>query len=237
MMPDNLNPLDIGVAGVVLLSSLLAFARGFVREVLSVAAWVGAIFVSLWAFPLVAPFARQHIEMRMIADPLAGGGVFVLSLILFSMVSHRLSDSVREGRLSAIDRSLGFGFGAFRGVLIACVAYMFMIFLWPGEADQPGWFKESRTRPMLARGAELLMSVIPDPRGADAGREAEMQRRRQERAVEDIRALERMATPAPQKVNTAAPDAERGYDDRDRVRIEQLIENTDKRPAEPMPPQ
>lgn len=234
---DSLNPLDVAVVFVVFLSAVLAFARGFVREVLSVAAWVGAILVALYAFPHVAPLAREQIETRMIADVAAGGGVFFLALLVFSILSHRLSDTVREGRLSAIDRSLGFGFGALRGGVIACLAYLFMIFLWPSESDQPAWFKEARTRPMLANGAETLLSVLPDPRGTDAAREAELQRIRQERAAEDRRALERLSNPEPQRPNTAAPETERGYNTQDRGRMEQLIKNTDEPAGTPPPPQ
>ncbi len=234
---DALNPLDIAVVAVVFLSAVLAFARGFVREVLSVAAWVGAVLVALYAFPHLAPLARQQIETQFIADIATGAGVFVVALLVFSILSHRLSDKVREGRLSAIDRSLGFGFGALRGVLIACLAYMFMVFLWPTESDQPGWFKQARTLPMLARGSETLLSILPDPRGPDAAREAELQRIREERAAEDRRALERLSNPAPQRPNTAAPETERGYNTQDRGRMEQLIKNTDEPAAEPPPPQ
>lgn len=229
MNAGGFNPLDVAVVVVVLLSAALAFARGFAREVLSVFAWVGAILVALYAFPHVAPLVRAKVETRFVADVLAGGAVFTGALIVFSMVSHRLTDGIRAGSLSAIDRSLGFGFGAFRGVVIACLAYLFMVFLWPGEAEQPDWFKTARTRPMLEGGAGLLKRMVPNADGDSAARDAQ--------AAEDRRVLERLSTPEPQRANPAAPQPDQGYKTQERGNIDQLIKNLDEQRADPPPRQ
>jgi len=73
---DNLpiNATDILVFAILLISGLLAFFRGFVREVLSVGAWVGAAFATLYGFAHVRPYARDLIGIDMIADIIAGAG-------------------------------------------------------------------------------------------------------------------------------------------------------------------
>ena len=47
-----MNWLDLAVIGIVALSAIFAFARGFVREALSIVAWVGAAAVTLYGFRL-----------------------------------------------------------------------------------------------------------------------------------------------------------------------------------------
>ena len=69
--------IDICFVAILVISGILAYIRGFVREVLSVAAWVGAAFVTLYGYPHLQPFARAHIENRMIADVAAGGIEFI----------------------------------------------------------------------------------------------------------------------------------------------------------------
>jgi len=228
MEGGGLNPVDIAVIAIVLVSALMAFARGFVREVLSVAAWVGAAFVTLYAFPLVAPEVRLQIDSRWLADGATVLGVFTLSLVVFSVLTHMVSGRVQESSLSAIDRSLGFAFGVLRGAVIVSLGYMFMGWLW---SEPPQWLQEARTRPLMAAGAQTLREMLPNANLDPAQREAERLRRQAEEAIQAQRALERLANPQP-PTGPATPDTDQGYTAEQRNRMEQLIRNT----AEPEPP-
>ncbi|HYE52911.1 MAG TPA: CvpA family protein [Azospirillaceae bacterium] len=223
---SGLNPVDVGVAAVVLLSALLAFARGFVREVLSIAAWVGAAVVTLYAFHSVRPYVQAYIERQLIADGVAIVGLFVASLLVFSVLSHMLSAKVSDSALSAIDRSLGFGFGVVRGAVLVSLAYMFATFIWPD--NPPDWLRDARTRPMLASGADMLRGFVPDSAGDRLTREAEDRRAAAERAAADLKALERLSNPAPANTspapNAGAREPDRGYNDRERAEMEKALE-------------
>ena len=72
METTSINPTDIAVIVILLLSALLAFARGLVREVLSVGAWVGAAFATLYLFPHVLPMVQQIVAKELIAKAVAG---------------------------------------------------------------------------------------------------------------------------------------------------------------------
>ena len=72
METTSINPTDIAVIVILLLSALLAFARGLVREVLSVGAWVGAAFSTLYLFPHVLPIVQQVVAKELIAKAVAG---------------------------------------------------------------------------------------------------------------------------------------------------------------------
>jgi membrane protein required for colicin V production len=82
------NVTDIAVIVVLLISALLAYARGFVHEVLAVAGWVGAIFATIYGFPYARPYARSLIPVELIADLVAGLVIFVVTLVLLSFVTR-----------------------------------------------------------------------------------------------------------------------------------------------------
>ena len=84
------NLIDIGVAAVLLLSALLAFSRGFVRESLAVAGWVGAGFAALYLYAPLSPFVRDYVPITIVAYAITVVGVFILTLIVISILSHRL---------------------------------------------------------------------------------------------------------------------------------------------------
>ncbi len=116
---------DAAILGVVVLSGVLAFFRGFVREVLGVGAWLGAAVLAVWAAPSVRPhftrLLRDHPGMDILA---AYAVVFVVSLIVLLLLSQAVSRVVRRSALGGLDRSLGLLFGLARGAAIVAVAYI-----------------------------------------------------------------------------------------------------------------
>ena len=65
---------------------MLAFLRGLVREVLGLAAWVGAIFAGVWALPRVRPQFQEWLGTSPWVDPIAFGVVFIISLIVLMLI-------------------------------------------------------------------------------------------------------------------------------------------------------
>ncbi len=110
--PYAMNPLDLGVIGIVALSAIFAFARGFVREALSIVAWAGAGAITLYGFNWVYAQVEPRVHDRLLAQLSAGFGLFVVSLIVLTILTGIIARSVRASGLSPIDRTLGFIFGA-----------------------------------------------------------------------------------------------------------------------------
>lgn len=160
---DNLpiSWVDIILIAVILISAILAFTRGFVHEVLSIAAWIGAAVVTYFAFPYASPFVREQIELQLLADIVTGLTIFVLALVVFTIVSHALSRNVKNSSLGAVDRSLGLLFGAFRGIVLICAAYLIMMWVIPKPEDRPTWILNARATPMVEKGALYLASLLP----------------------------------------------------------------------------
>ena len=114
--------LDLGLLAVVLISALLAMLRGFTREVLAIASWGAAAIAAVYLHPLLLPYLRPYISKDVVAMAAAAGIVFFITLVVVSLVTVRLSDAILDSKVGALDRSLGFVFGAVRGLLLCVVA-------------------------------------------------------------------------------------------------------------------
>jgi membrane protein required for colicin V production len=158
-MPITL--LDIILILVMLLSGLLAMVRGFMREVLSIAAWVLAAGATLYSYGKLLPYAKQYFNSDIIAAIAVVGGVFLLTLLIVSVFTIKISDMVLDSRVGALDRSLGFLFGLARGLIIVVIAFQFFIWLVP-DRSQPQWVKSAKSRVVLASTGQWLMSMLPD---------------------------------------------------------------------------
>lgn len=158
-----INPADLIVITILLLSALLALFRGFVKEVLSILGWVAAVAATYFFFPIARDIARTYIESRLFADIAAGIALFLPTLILCSLFTHWISEQVRASAVSAVDRSLGFLFGLARGALIVVVAWWAVDRL-VAEPARPAWLNEARTRPLAEAGyrwgAEMVLRQL-----------------------------------------------------------------------------
>ncbi|MBV8779408.1 MAG: CvpA family protein [Alphaproteobacteria bacterium] len=154
-----MNPLDIGVIAVIGLSAVFAFARGFVREALSIVAWIGAGIVTLYGWNYAYTAVEPLVHNPLLSNLIAIGGVFLVSLILLTIVTGLLARSVRSSALSGIDRTLGFIFGLLRGALIVSLACLLLDTVQPSE--WPPWVKQAKSMPYLQQGADVLRTVLP----------------------------------------------------------------------------
>jgi membrane protein required for colicin V production len=153
--------LDILLIAVMLISGLLAMVRGFIREVLSIAAWGCAAIATLFAYSRLLPYAKQYFNNDYVAAGVTIGGVFLLTLIVISALTVRLSDKVLDSRIGALDRTLGFVFGLARGFLIVVVAFIFFNWLVPVKT-QPEMVRDARSRVVLKSAGDWLMSLLPE---------------------------------------------------------------------------
>jgi membrane protein required for colicin V production len=153
--------LDLGVLGVILVSALLSMMRGFTREVLAIGSWAAAAAAAYYFYPVVMPYVTPYVHKEIVAQAIAAAVVFFATLIVVSLFTVRLSDAILDSKIGALDRSLGFLFGAARGFLLGVVA--FSIFNWlVAERQQPEWVKSARTRPALVDTANWIVAMLPD---------------------------------------------------------------------------
>ena len=158
-MPVTL--LDIILIGVMLISALLAMIRGFMREILSIAAWVIAALATLYAFSKVMPSAKSYFNNDIVAYAVVLGGTFLGTLLIVSVITVRFSDMVLDSRVGALDRTMGFLFGLARGLIIVVVAFLFFAWLVP-DRSQPEWVRSAKSRVVLQGTGDWLMSMLPE---------------------------------------------------------------------------
>jgi len=219
-LPFNL--VDIAVIGVLIISGLMAFSRGLVREVLSIGAWVGAAVVTIYAFPHLRPFTGVYIKSDLLANIATGVAIFVVTLFVCTAVSHMLARNVRSSGFGALDRSLGFLFGLARGAVLVCLAYLLFLWIVPKPEDQPDAIKQAKSLPLIDAGATLIQSLLPKDiikksgQAADAAKTAVEQQIRQQ-------AIDSLSQPAPK---SAATKTDPGYNDSERKGLDQLIKGS-----------
>ncbi len=153
--------LDGIVLGVALFSAILAMVRGFSREVLSLAAWGGSAYAAYKLHGLLVPYAMQYTSNNDVAKAGSAAVVFLVALIIISFITMKIADFIIDSRIGALDRTLGFIFGAARGVLIVVVAMMFFNWLVDPPA-RPPWVTNAKSKPMLDSLGERLIALLPE---------------------------------------------------------------------------
>ena len=160
----GLTALDIlvlvGVAG----AAMLGAARGFVTEVLSLFAWVAVVFaMTFFHAPLAAALLRP-------VGTASGAAVLAFALIVGvtyfggRLVATALGRRTRNSVLGPVDRALGFGFGALKGLILASLAFLPLLMLVDirdgGPTGRPDWMVRSRTYPLLSATSASMADMI-----------------------------------------------------------------------------
>ena len=158
-MPITL--LDIILIVIMLVSALLAMVRGFMREVLAITAWVLAAVATLYSYGKLLPLATSYFNSTVVATIAVVGGVFLLTLLVVSVLTIRISDMVLDSRVGALDRTLGFLFGLARGLVIVVIAYMFFDWLVP-DRSKPEWVLHAKSKVVLSSAGDWLKAQLPD---------------------------------------------------------------------------
>ncbi len=167
---------DLGLIAVILISALLATVRGFTREVMAILSWGFAAAAAVYFYPLLIPKLADpaspiFISKAAIRPYAAGGAIFLVALIIVSIFTIRISDAVLDSQIGALDRTLGFAFGAVRGFLLCAIAFIFFNWLAPDTASptpnsagafRKQWLENARSLPLLKAASDQLLSFLPD---------------------------------------------------------------------------
>ncbi len=127
---DGFTLIDGIVAAIIILSALLAYSRGFVREMMAIVGWIGAAVLAFLFAPQVEPLVKEipvvgdfigdSCELAIIG---AFAAVFALALVVVSIFTPLFSTLVQRSALGGVDQGLGFLFGVLRGLLLVAVAF------------------------------------------------------------------------------------------------------------------
>jgi membrane protein required for colicin V production len=128
---ETFTLVDAAVALVIVVSAILAYSRGLVREILAIAGWIAAAVAAFVLAPTVEPLVREipyvgnilgdSCELTIIA---AFAGVFAIMLVIVALFTPLFSSLIRNSALGGIDQGLGFFFGVLRGIVLVAVALL-----------------------------------------------------------------------------------------------------------------
>ncbi len=150
--------LDVILVIIMLVSGFLAMVRGFTREVLSIFSWAMAAVAALYLTPRYSSVLSPYIDNPTVAMGAFAAGVFLITLIVVSLITFRISDRVLDSRVGALDRTFGFLFGLARGFLLVAIVFILFSAL---ARDQPAWILEARSYPILKQTQVAIESLIP----------------------------------------------------------------------------
>ncbi len=163
---EGFTLVDGGVALVIVISAILAYSRGFVREAMAIVGWIAAAVLAFVFAPKAEPLVREipvlskflgdSCELSMIA---AFAAVFAICLVVVSLFTPLFSSVIQRSALGGIDQGLGFIFGALRGIVLVAVAFVVYDRVVAGEPIK--MIDESRTAKIFARTEEQLNQSIP----------------------------------------------------------------------------
>ena len=159
-MESGFSGFDIVALGVIFISGVMALTRGFVREALTVTAFVSAALAALWTRPVFAGLALELTSSYLLANALALAITFILVYLAVSFVTSSLSKDVKQGEdVNVVDRTLGFIFGVIRGLIL--LGLIVLVFKNTTLAGPPSWFRSARIYPLVDATASLLQSLAP----------------------------------------------------------------------------
>lgn len=184
-MGAGLAGFDIIALIVIFISGVMALMRGFVREALTVTAFVAAALGALWMRPVFADIAFEFVTSPVAANAIALIVIFLLIYLAVSFVTRSLVKHVKEGEdVSVIDRTAGFGFGVVRGLVL--LGLVVLVFQNAAPGSQPEWLRGAKVYPLAHATAKLLQALAPDgswASDAEENDEEDLDRRGLERLI------------------------------------------------------
>lgn len=154
---------DVTILVLVGTGAVLGFARGFVQEVLALAAW---LFAMVAIHNLHTPLSHAllpYIETQSGAAVLAFALLMLIPYGITKLIANKLGGLSRNSALGAVDRALGFGFGAVKGMVIVVLGFSILVLgydtIW-GAAGRPTWMTRSRSYPFVNASSDALVKML-----------------------------------------------------------------------------
>ena len=151
---------DVVFLLVVLVSALVGYARGAIKELVTLSAFLLAALAAVWALPVVGKLFRHLVHPAWAGNATAVLVVFVLVYIGLRVVGSMLTRHVHSSRLGAVDRGAGAVFGFGRALVLAGAFFLVFTRITPPDLS-PKWITGGLTWPAARKSGEVLTVFAP----------------------------------------------------------------------------
>lgn len=224
---------------IVLISAVISFLRGFIKELLTILGLIGGFAAAYFGSPHILPKFQEWmidpenpdarlwgiVPMDMVAQVSSYGALFLFTFILLTVISHFASEAVKDMGLGAVDRSLGVAFGLFRGLMVVILLYLPFTLVMDDDKF-PAWVEESRgiqaARYSIDMGYDIF-NIEKHQETISEGKEKANEK------VEQIRDMieEKAVDTAKEKVEKVIKKDESGYKEKARESMNDLFQQQD----------
>jgi membrane protein required for colicin V production len=155
----GLNIADYIIVGIILISMLISFVRGFVKELTSLVVWLLGAWIALKLYykaaEILAPYITNHTTRHIVGF----SGIFLFVILFGILCNYLLGLVINKTGLSGTDRVLGMVFGALRGIILMAVI---VLLISSTAFVQDEWWTKSFLIPYLQIVVDWLKSCFPE---------------------------------------------------------------------------
>jgi len=162
---------DFAALVVLGLSGVMAFARGLIREVFSIIAFIGGAIAAVFFASMGRPLVEQFTPLSGPLASVAGGLViFLIVFIIITVITSTVAKTAHQStEIGSFDRAAGLAFGILRGILVVSLFVLLMRQTQPTDATTPAdpmqdAVRGARTYPIYEGVAKVLEAVLPQAR-------------------------------------------------------------------------
>ena len=158
----NINMLDIILFLGILISLIIGYSRGFVKEALSIIIWLLAAWLAFKYYSDLKTITLSFIETNIIADAISFGILFLFSIIILTILSNLISKNIKNSLLAPLDRIMGMIFGIIRAILLIIVLFIAgNQTVWINNT-LPKWIYNAFSYPIIISFTNYVKNILPN---------------------------------------------------------------------------
>ena len=158
----SINLLDIVLFVSIMVSLVIGYSRGFVKETLSIINWLIAAWLSFKYYSDLNTITINFIDSNIVSDAISFGIIFLLSIITLTFLSNFISKNIKNSLLAPLDRLFGMVFGIIRAILLIVVVFIAgNQTIWVNNT-MPKWMYESYSYPIVISITNNLKNILPN---------------------------------------------------------------------------
>lgn len=158
---------DLIVLAIVAVAAIGGFLRGFLQEVLSLAAWILAAFAIRFLHTPLTLWMQEYLGYTYTTSILAFALLLLIPYAAMKLIANNVGKVSKNSMLGPIDRVLGFGFGGLKGVMIVIIAFSLLVLgfdnVW-SFGGRPTWITTARSYEFVDAGSRAMVEVLAERR-------------------------------------------------------------------------